>query len=122
MAPMKNIKEIRRGHLQRLLEGFSTQQQFAQVSGLAQSQISLLVAGRRQIGDIVARRIETSLGLPNGYLDHAEQTGAMDPEILLKQVLSSDQLILLKDYMQASPKHQEMVREMASTYARMDSK
>lgn len=48
--------------------------------------------------------------------------GTVDPEILLKQILSADQLILLKDYVQASPKHREMVREMASTYARLDGK
>jgi transcriptional regulator with XRE-family HTH domain len=119
---MKNIKEIRRYHFQRLLEGFSTQQQFAEVIGVAQGQISLVVSGHRQIGDRVARRIETNMGLPNGYLDHTEQTGTVDPEILLKQVLSSDQMILLKDYIRASPKHREMVREMASSYARMDSK
>lgn len=119
---MKNIKEIRRSHFQRLLGGFSTQLQFAKAAGLAQAQVSQMVSGYRDIGNIVARRIESSLGLPSGYLDHADQTGAVDPEILLKQVLSADQMILLRDYAQASPKHQEMVREMATAYARMDSK
>ncbi len=118
---MKNVKEIRRSHFQRLLGGFSTQQQFANVVGVAQGQISLMVSGHRDIGNIVARRIESSLGLPSGYLDHAEQTGAIDPELLLKQMLSADQMILLRDYACASPKHQETVREMASMYARMDS-
>jgi len=119
---MKSIKEIRRNHFKRLMAGYDTQQQFADAVGVAQGQISLMISGNREIGNRVARRIEGHLGLPIGYMDHDVQTGTADPEILLTQLLSADQLILLKNYAKASPKHREMVREMASTYARLDGK
>ena len=118
---MKHIKEIRRSHLRRLLEGYPTQRQFAEATDLSAAHISQMLNGARAVGDLVARRIEISLGLESGVMDREELPEQMDLESLLKQVLPSDKLKLLSDYDKLSKKHKEMVREMAAAYVSFES-
>ena len=114
---MKNIREIRRYHLRRLLEGYPTQRQFADATDLAPAHISQMLTGNREMGDSVARRIEVSLGLAPGTLDRDElPIENVDLDALLKQGLTSDKLKLLSDYDKLSFKHQEMVRETVAAY------
>ena len=111
---MQDIREIRRYHLRRLLAGYSTQRKFAEATGLASAHISQMVTGHREMGDSVARRIEEALGLAFGTLDRPELSEHIDLDALLNQLLPSDKLKLLSDYDKLSPRHQEMVREMAA--------
>lgn len=116
MGDMQDIREIRRQHLMRLLDGYPTQRKFAEAVGLAPAHISQMVTATREIGNTVARRIEQALGLALGSLDRAEPMESVDLDLLLKQTLTSDKLKLLRDYEQLSPRHQEMVRETAAAY------
>lgn len=118
---MKNVREIRRFHLRRLLEGYPTQRQFAEATDLSAAHISQMLNGAREVGDLVARRIESSLGLDPGVMDRAEISEPMDLENLLKQVLPSDKLKLLNDYDKLSQKHKEMVRETAAAYVSFEN-
>lgn len=118
---MKNVREIRRFHLRRLLEGYPTQRQFAEATDLSAAHISQMLNGVREVGDLVARRIESSLGLDPGVMDRAEISEPMDLENLLKQVLPSDKLKLLNDYDKLSQKHKEMVRETAAAYVSFEN-
>ncbi|BBE77569.1 MULTISPECIES: S24 family peptidase [Enterobacteriaceae] len=70
-----DIKNIRRQNLNRLIgeyivEGY-TKAQIAEKIGIPPSQLSQLSGSNasRNIGDIIARRIESSMGLPHGWMD-----------------------------------------------------
>ena len=67
--PMPNIKTIRKANLLEQIARFESQREFADMAGLAPAHVSQMVTGRRNMGDAVARRIEASLDLPEGYMD-----------------------------------------------------
>lgn len=66
-------KEIHSRRSSRLAEyirsNFESQNSFLTEFGLNQSEISQLVNGRRPFGESKARKLEASLGLPEGYFD-----------------------------------------------------
>lgn len=69
-------KEIRKANFASLLEehtagGQLTKSEFALKCGLAPAQVGQLLGEKsfRNIGDKIARKIESSLGLPNGWMD-----------------------------------------------------
>lgn len=72
-----NIKYIRRRNLQALINDYlfenpkSGKAGFADLVGIPASQLSQLTSDReiRNIGDVMARRIEASLGLDQGWMD-----------------------------------------------------
>lgn len=68
------IKHIRRRNLVALIGG-KTQREFAEETGMSDRHVSQLVNGFRQMGDVIARRIEEKLRLPRGWMDasHAGQ-------------------------------------------------
>lgn len=121
MSNVKGVKETRREHLRRLVEGYPSQRQFAEALGLSAAHVSQMLTGVREVGEQVARRIETALGLAEGFLDTAlDATAPGDQRNLMSQLLPADQIKLLKDYMQLSPKHQEALREMAAAYVKLE--
>lgn len=72
-----DIKEIRRRNLQALLNDYlfrnpkAGKARFAEEIGIPPSQLSQLTSDRgiRNIGDVMARRIESSLALAHGWMD-----------------------------------------------------
>ena len=111
----------RRDNLKRLLADYSTQRDFGEAVGLAGSQISHILTGRREMGDEIARRIEKALGKPLGWMDRSALTQEPALEMELAS-LPADQSKLLLDYKRLSPKHQEMVRETAAGYLALEQR
>ncbi|MCC8375590.1 MULTISPECIES: LexA family transcriptional regulator [Photorhabdus] len=77
-------KDIRRMNLRTLMEtrirqGI-TKAYFAELIGIPASQLSQLTSGNavRNIGDIIARRVEANLGLPVGWLDVPQHANEID--------------------------------------------
>ncbi|EPZ8124484.1 MULTISPECIES: S24 family peptidase [Yersinia] len=76
-------KDFRRNNLRALMGSFiqegKTKAQFADAIGLPASQLSQLVSNNatRNVGDIIARRVESNLGLTKGWMDvphdHSQQ-------------------------------------------------
>jgi transcriptional regulator with XRE-family HTH domain len=64
-----NIKTIRKANLLEQIARFRTQREFSERVGLTPAHVSQMVTGRRNMGDVVARRIESGLDLPEGYMD-----------------------------------------------------
>ena len=64
-----NIKTIRKANLLEQINRFSSQREFSEQVGLSAAHVSQMVTGRRNVGDVVARRIESGLDLPEGYMD-----------------------------------------------------
>lgn len=84
-------KDFRRNNLRSLMDSFihdgKTKSQFADAIGLPASQLSQLVSvnATRNIGDIIARRIEANLGLLRGWMDvphDIPQAGVLNPPLV----------------------------------------
>jgi hypothetical protein len=81
MLGMKEVEEIRRRNLERLVAERGGQRSLADAIGKAPAQISQWInrspyakSGKpRVMGSRAARSIEAALGLPSGSLDHLEQ-------------------------------------------------
>lgn len=84
---MIGVSEFRRENLALLIEKYSNgmQREFADKTGLAPAHVSQIVTCVRNMGDAIARRIETSLRLPPGSVDYppdyfyAHVTGKLKP-------------------------------------------
>lgn len=81
-------KEIRKANLAHLLEehtrgGKLTKAAFAEKCGLVAAQLSQLLGENsfRNIGDRTARKIELSLGLPNGWMDSIHHPHPQNDEL-----------------------------------------
>lgn len=123
MPAMKHVKDVRRENLQRLLTGYRSQRQFAEGAGLAAAYVSQMVNGTREMGEDVARRIERALGLSPGWMDADHDSPPDDAQIVVQQLLEqlpADQLKLLMDYRRLSPRHQEILREIAAAYSKLE--
>lgn len=64
-----DIKEIRRINLNNLLKDYRTVREFATLTGSSEVHISQMKTGSRSMGDVVARRIEASVGKEHGWMD-----------------------------------------------------
>jgi transcriptional regulator with XRE-family HTH domain len=64
-----NIRTIRKANLLEQIDRFDSQRAFSEQVGLTPAHVSQMVTGRRNMGDVVARRIEFGLDLPEGYMD-----------------------------------------------------
>ncbi|MES9980636.1 MAG: helix-turn-helix transcriptional regulator [Candidatus Thiodiazotropha sp. 6PLUC5] len=64
-----NIKTIRKANLVEQIACFHSQREFSEQVGLTPAHVSQMVTGRRNMGDVVARRIEAGMDLPEGYMD-----------------------------------------------------
>ncbi len=68
---------MRRSNLQRLLLRYDPQQALADAVGLSVQYLNQLLGGHRNIGEKTARKIEKSLKLDLGWLDHGDQQDAL---------------------------------------------
>lgn len=120
MNTMKTIREIRRDNLIRLAQSYKSKRKFASDMGLAPAHMNQLLSGARDMGEEVARRIEDALGLTPGSISTEPGT---NPLSLIKdelQGMPADELKLLSDYRRMSPRHQEMLRETATAYVKLE--
>lgn len=78
-------KDIRRSNLRTLLDGYVSQgltkAEFADKLGVTASQLSQVTSARhvRNIGDALARRVESSFGLPKGWMDSIHSDDVDNP-------------------------------------------
>ena len=112
------IEMIRRDNLARLVSGFDSQLAFATQVGFSGQYLNQLLIGRRNIGEKAARKIEAALNLDSGALDREVSTEKEGPKST--QDLPIEQVMLLSDYQQLSPKHRTVVRELVAMYAKID--
>jgi transcriptional regulator with XRE-family HTH domain len=64
-----NIANIRSSRFMVQFRKFANQASFAKAAGLSTAHVSLIVNGKRGIGEAIARRIERNLKLPERYID-----------------------------------------------------
>lgn len=66
-----DIKEIRRQNLRLLSEQYGGQRALAEAADLAPNQLNHIIGPNpiRNLGEQLARKIETNLGIPSGHLD-----------------------------------------------------
>ncbi|MCB1919605.1 MAG: helix-turn-helix transcriptional regulator [Candidatus Competibacteraceae bacterium] len=114
------LQQRRREHLKRLLADYRTQREFGEATGLAVNQISHILNGVREMGEEIARRIESALGKPLGWMD-ADPDRKLAPETALGN-LSADQTQLLHDYRQLSPQRQAALRETLAGYVLLEQR
>lgn len=72
MNTMNRLREIRRHNLQLVLSslgGHGAQKKLSDKLGIYSSHISNIQRGRDEIGESMARRIETVMGLSSGWMD-----------------------------------------------------
>lgn len=81
-------KDIRKANLEQMLEKHlatsgNTKASFAELLGISASQFSQLLGEKsvRNVGDKMARKIEASLGLANGWLDSLHSPAAIDANV-----------------------------------------
>jgi len=81
-------KDIRKANLEQMLEKHlatsgNTKASFAELLGISASQFSQLLGEKsvRNVGDKMARKIEVSLGLANGWLDSLHSPAAIDANV-----------------------------------------
>ncbi len=117
MDYLAELKRRRRENLLRLLNDYPTQRDFSNATGLAVAQVSHILTGFREMGDGIARQIESALNLPLCRLDQALGVEAPASDLPL---LPADQFQLLIGYRQMSLQHQAVVRELVATYAKLD--
>ena len=111
MLYMKSIDEIRHSNLKRAIEKAGSQAKLATMSVLSDAYISQVVnklknkSGQpRTLGDLAARKIETGLDLPHGWMD-TDHDVASD--------LSEAALLVARWFDSLSPDEQERFRHLA---------
>ena len=112
-----DIHLIRRQNLQKLLALHPNQSALADALGTLQGRVSDWLGGRRNLGSQVARRAEEAHQLPHGWMDVNHVEVAVPSRL---EELRPDQIQLLQYYDQLSPKYQEMLRETAAGFAKLE--
>lgn len=115
MDYLTELQKKRRENLKRLLADYNTQRDFGNAVGLAVTQVSNIVTGVREMGEEIARRIESALGKPPGWLDRVDLDQEPTHETVLA-ALPADQAKLLLGYRRLSPKYQEAIRDATAAY------
>ena len=106
------MTEIRLHNLRRIVSRYETHQAVASEAGLSGQYLNQLLSGHRNIGEKTARKIERALRLTPGELDRDGTEVAAG--------LRADQMQLLQSYNQLSPKYQELLRETAAGFAKLE--
>ncbi len=65
-----DVRQARKTNLSALMGRYRSDRAFAEAVGIAPAHVSQMKHGRRQLGDEVARRIESALHFPRGWMDH----------------------------------------------------
>lgn len=118
MDYLLTLQQRRRNNLKRLLADYRTQREFGAAAGLSVNQISHILNGVREMGEEIARRIESALGKPLGWMD-ADPDQEPAPETALEH-LPADQAQLLHGYRQLSPQRQAALRETLAGYVLLE--
>lgn len=66
-----NSADLRRSNLMDLVERYDTQHQFAAAAQIDPGHLSRILSGTKAMGNLLARRIESRLDLPESWLDQA---------------------------------------------------
>lgn len=72
-------QQIRAQNLRLLVTHFHNQRELERLTGANQASISNALKGRRNIGDLVCRRIEENLGLPHKWMDAPNTSVPLQP-------------------------------------------
>lgn len=91
-----DINEIRKENLDKLLEKFSTIREFADVTGSAAAHISQMKNGVRPMGTAVARRIESAMKLPRGWMDQSHLEDEESKPEVSEEALKLAQVLTLQ--------------------------
>lgn len=68
-AATKNVKKIRVHNIKLLVSKYENKSEFARVIQVSPEYLYHILAGRRMIADVLARRIEVDLKKSKGWLD-----------------------------------------------------
>ena len=112
------LRRRRRENLRRLLCNYPTQRDFSEATGLAVAQISHILTGFREMGDVIARQIEGALHLPILWLDQPVEGGNQVSDST--GVMPVDERNLLDHYRYLSAQHKELVLDLALAYFKID--
>lgn len=79
---MRGVKEVRRENLAALVAKAGSQSQLADIVGTNRLYLSQILSSvtARDLGDRLARRIETAMGLPDGWMDSTHANAIEDSE------------------------------------------
>ena len=84
---MSAIHETRRTNLVRLIEKYSkSSKEFSEKVGKTPQQISQIVSGARNMGEKIARDIESKLGLGTGFLDIDQNVEEINSTLHTKRI------------------------------------
>lgn len=75
---ISKLQQLRRKNLNAKIEAMGGQAEFVNRTGMNQGQLSLLQNGGKNIGEKLARSIETKARWPSGSLDAEGPTDALD--------------------------------------------
>lgn len=120
------IAEIRREKLRQYIkQHYKTRAEFADAIGKSPAQVAMWFMksdGKRDIGEKLAREIETALGRPNGWMDRLYENDSAEiiPDAP-DSVTTMDELELqiLAIMKQQSPEQKEALLEIAKTLNKM---
>ena len=65
----ENIQKLRKDNLKRLIEKHGSQSAFGKAIKTSSTYISHILNGRRNLGPVLCRKIEKSLGIANDWMD-----------------------------------------------------
>lgn len=111
------LRRRRRENLRRLLCNYPTQRDFSEATGVAVAQISHILTGFREMGDVIARQIEGALSLPMLWMDQPVDGGNQVSE---SSVISMDERKLLDSYRYLSAQHKDLVMDLTLAYCKID--
>jgi transcriptional regulator with XRE-family HTH domain len=77
-----DVKQIRRGNMIALIAQHPTQAAFARKVGTDPAYISQILSAKTkaEVGNELARAIESACGLPHGWMDHEPNANARDEQ------------------------------------------
>jgi len=107
---MSGVFETRLKKLESLIQEYGTAERLAQLSGQSAAYLRQCRTGHRNIGEKLARSIESELGLPPGWMDHLDDSSPSDhvpPELAYFRRLNRQQreaIVLILESMIASQK------------------
>ena len=79
---MSKLNEIRLRNFRKLAGEFGSKTEFSVETGIHASYISQILGGYRNIGEKLARKIESNTGKPPMWLDHEEVLSEVHIEVI----------------------------------------
>lgn len=66
---MTNLQNVRKANLEILIEKYGNKRSLERETGTSAGYLSHVTGGRRELGEILCRRIEAALNLKEGWMD-----------------------------------------------------